>query len=431
MASQTEVIPTTTSRSLHTLGVVCGFAAGVWMGAAEAPTKFVTAGISPFLISLGMVGGVFVARWTLPTVLKGTTYVFRDLREKSHLIIWALLAGALWSVANTLGTFAIRDVGLAIAFPLWNTDSLVGLLWGWLFFRELRGAGLAVWTKVLGGSTAIVIGAVLLSYASAHRAAVEPHRSALGILAALGAAVLWGTMFLPYRKAYLSGMNPLSFVTVFTFGELITMGTLAVVFRGGVTPLFRELVAARPALFWLFLGGFCWVVGDLFAQYAAKYIGIGRAGPLMNTNQLWGLAWGALVFGELAGQSGVARTFVIGGSLVMIVGALAISSAVAPEAEQSSRREATDIECRRYALDVNRVEASLAGTDPLSLEGAGRRWWDGLIVALAVGAFVVLAASTERMPFALNAKWAAALVIAMAASLLGCGYLLWKRTQFS
>jgi hypothetical protein len=35
------------------------------------------------------------------------------------------------------------------------------------------------------------------------------------------------------------------------------------------------------------------------------------------------------------------------------------------------------------------------------------------------------------MPFALNAKWAAALVIAMAASLLGCGYLLWKRTQFS
>jgi drug/metabolite transporter (DMT)-like permease len=195
--------------------------------------------------------------------------------------------------------------------------------------------------------------------------------------------------------------------------------------------LFREVIAARPALFWLFLGGFCWVVGDLFAQYAAKYIGIGRAGPLMNTNQLWGLAWGALVFSELAGQSGVARTFVIGGSLVMIMGALAISSAVAPEAEQSSRREATNIECRRYSLDVDRVEASLAGTDPLSLEGPSRRWWDGVIVALAVGAFVLLAASTERMPFALNAGWATALVIAMAASLFGCGYLLWKRTQFS
>ena len=53
-------------------------------------------------------------------------------------------------------------------------------------------------------------------------------------------------------------------------------------------------------LFWLFLGGFVWVVGDLFQQFAAKYLGIGRGIPLSNTNQLWGLAWGALVFGELA-----------------------------------------------------------------------------------------------------------------------------------
>ena len=75
-----------------------------------------TAGVSPLLVSLGMVGGVFVARWTLPTVLKGTGYVFHDLREKPHLIAWALLAGALWAVANSLSIFAVRDVGLAIAF---------------------------------------------------------------------------------------------------------------------------------------------------------------------------------------------------------------------------------------------------------------------------------------------------------------------------
>src|SRR5216683_5092861 len=145
LATQTEPLVTSASRSrsLHKLGVVCGLTAGVWLGAAEAPTKFVTAGVSPFLISLGMVCGVFVARWTLPTILKGTGYVFHDLREKPHLIVWALLAGALWSVANTLSAFAIRDVSLEIAFPLWNTASLVGLLWGWLFFRELHGAGSA------------------------------------------------------------------------------------------------------------------------------------------------------------------------------------------------------------------------------------------------------------------------------------------------
>jgi hypothetical protein len=59
-----------------------------------------------------MVAGVFTARWTFPTLLKGTGYVFADLIEKKHLIVWALLAGALWAVANTLTVFAIRDVGL-------------------------------------------------------------------------------------------------------------------------------------------------------------------------------------------------------------------------------------------------------------------------------------------------------------------------------
>ena len=47
-------------------------------------------------------------------------------------------------------------------------------------------------------------------------------------LGCLGAGVLWGTMYIPYRKAYLTGMNPLSFVTFFTFGELGMMAALAV-----------------------------------------------------------------------------------------------------------------------------------------------------------------------------------------------------------
>src|ERR1700753_4490102 len=94
--------------SLHGLGVICGLTAGVWLGTAEAPTKLVTAGFSPFAISLCMVAGVFTARWTFPTLLKGTSYVFADLGEKKHLIVWALLAGAVWAVAKTLTVVAIR-----------------------------------------------------------------------------------------------------------------------------------------------------------------------------------------------------------------------------------------------------------------------------------------------------------------------------------
>ena len=48
---------------------MCGLAAGAWLGAAEAPTKLVTMGFSPFIISLGMVAAVFVARRTVPVAL--------------------------------------------------------------------------------------------------------------------------------------------------------------------------------------------------------------------------------------------------------------------------------------------------------------------------------------------------------------------------
>ena len=42
--------------------------------------------------------------------------MFDDLREKPHLMVWALVGGMLWAVANTLTIFAVRNVGLAIAF---------------------------------------------------------------------------------------------------------------------------------------------------------------------------------------------------------------------------------------------------------------------------------------------------------------------------
>lgn len=421
----------TSNRSLHQLGVVSGLAAGAWLGAAEAPTKLVTMGFSPFVISLGMVAGVFVARWTVPMALKGTGYIWEDLKEKPHLIYWAILAGMLWAVANTLTVFAIRDVGLSIAFPLWNTNSLVGLFWGWLLFNELRGAGAKQWAKVLGGAAAIMGGACVLALATSHQTGGAHDRAIPGILAALGAGALWGTMYIPYRKAYISGMNPLSFVTVFTFGELGTTFTLALLFDGGLSGLGAELAKAQPALFWLFLGGFCWVIGDLFQQYAAKYIGIGRGIPLSNTNQLWGLAWGALVFGELAGLTSNGQTLVIAGSLVMIAGAVSISLAEAPASEQEAGRRAVRRECELYGMDFERISATLRGEDPLSREKLSRSWWEIVAGLGAVAIFVGLASVAGRQEIRMDFFWMAVLLAGSFAFLIAGGLLLWKRTKFS
>jgi drug/metabolite transporter (DMT)-like permease len=417
--------------SLHKLGVFCGLAAAVWLGTAEAPTKLVNAGFSPFTISLGMVMGAFVARWTVPMLLKGTGFVLTDLRNKPHLIVWAVLAGMLWAVANTLTIFAVRNVGLAIAFPLWNTNSLIGLFWGSLLFKELRGSGIKGWTKVLGGALAIVGGAGVLAYATSQQSSNTPGKAAIGILAALGAGVLLGTMYIPYRKAYISGMNPLSFVTIFTFGELATVITLCAIFFGGVGPLTTELQRARPMLFWPFLGGFCWVIGDLFQNFAAKYIGIGRGIPLSNTNQLWGLAWAALVFSEFSGLTLSGKLLIVTGSLVMIAGALSISTAAPHGMELTNWKAAMNREITRYALNPEQVAAVVRGDDPLAGQPHQRRWWEVLVMCAAVGVFVWLAAGTKAQHIAVSVPWIIVLVIGTILPLGVCGTLLWRRTRFS
>ena len=414
---------------MHQLGVVCGLAAGVWLGAAEAPTKLVNAGLSPFAVSLWMVAGVFTARWTFPTLLKGTSYVWRDLLARRHLIVWALLAGALWAVANTLTVFAIRDVGLAVAFPLWNANALFGLLWGRVLFRELEGASGRSIAKVVLGSLAIVVAAILLGYSTVHGGTHATPHAARGLLAALGASLLWGTMYVPYRKAYVSGMNPLSFVTAFTFGELGSVFVLIWALDGGRHSSAFHFSEFKPILFWLFLGGFLWVVGDLFQQFAAKYLGIGRGIPLSNTNQLWGLAWGALVFGELAGTDLAHKLLVLGGSVIMILGALAISTAVAGAREHQSRNLAIERECDRYGMDYQGVLAAQTGSE-FDLH-APRRWWDYAIVAVAVGLFVWLGVQARIPTIRMDLRWLGVLVVVLIASLLFAGAKLRRETGFS
>ena len=253
-----------------------------------------------------------------------------------------------------------------------------------------------------------------------------------GILAAIGASLLWGTMYVPYRKAYISGMSPLSFVTIFTIGELVTCFALVLALDGGThAPIFHS-PEIRHVLFWLFLGGFVWVIGDIFQQFATKYLGIGRGIPLSNTNQLWGLAWGALVFGELAHADWPHRLLVLFGSLVMIAGALAVSTAIA-SAENASTNAALLRECHRYGLDYNQVLATHSSTAPITTHARPnpRRSWDYLIVTLAIGIFVWLGLQARVPTLPINLTWVAILSAVLIASALAAGYGLWKANRFS
>ena len=415
-------------RRLQTVGIFCGLTAGAWLGAAETPTKLVTLGLSPVVISLAMVVGVFLARWSLPALIQGTSYIAADLRQAPHLIVWAVLAGCLWAVANTLTIFAVRDVGLSIAFPLWNSNSLLGIFWGILFFNELRGADWRRWLGVLGGALLMFVGATALAIASSAQA---PRADALrGVVAALAAGVLWGTMYIPYRKAYLTGMSPLSFITFFTVGELGMMTTLAVVYSGGVGPLFQQLSGARHVLFWLLLGGFVWVVGDLFQQYAVKYAGITRGIPLSNTNQLWGLLWAVLVFGELSGATSSVHAQVIGGSLIMAIGAGVIAFSSVSRREHLRWQEAAAQEGARYGVDPAYTRARGEGRETSAVRHR-RTWIDWVVVSAATATLVGFAGVARAPELAIRGGWAAVLAVVTLGMLTGCGVALWRTTRFN
>ena len=413
-------------RKLQFAGILSGFAAGAWLGAAEAPTKLVNLGISPVIISLLMVSGVFLARWTLPALIRGTAQMSVDARQAPHLILWGVLAGCLWAVANTLTVFAIRDIGLSVAFPLWNLNSLLGIFWGWLLFRELRGAEKGRLFSVVGGAVVMFFGATMLALASSAQSGGAA--ATRGIVAALAAGALWGTMYIPYRKAYLSGMNPLSFVAFFTVGELGMMLSLALADTGSAAALVKQLSQARDVLFWLMLGGFVWVIGDLFQQYAAKYLGISRGIPLSNTNQLWGLLWGVFVFGELHGATASHSARIIGGSLLMAVGAGAIALASVTGGEHRNWQEAMGREVRKYGIGADYAQSAITGESTEAEES--RSWVDWLLLAVTSGIFLYLG-SIARMP-QISFHWPALVLLSLASLLILAiaGFSLFKTTHF-
>jgi hypothetical protein len=183
-------------------------------------------------------------------------------------------------------------------------------------------------------------------------------------------------------------------------------------------------------LFWLMLGGFVWVVGDLFQQYAVKYSGITRGIPLSNTNQLWGLLWGILVFGELKGSPQSLYVKVIGGSIVMALGALVIALASVKPGEHERWKARAAREAERYGVDSDFTRARVDG---LTTGGAvpKRSWVDWAIVSAATLtlAGVALLARTPEIPF----RWetGAALLVVLLVTLVGCGLALWRVTRLN
>ena len=113
----------------------------------------------------------------------------------------------------------------------------------------------------------------------------------------------------------------------------------------------------------------------------------------------------------------------------MILGALAVSTAVATEREHASTHDALHRECDRYGLDSARVLDAYHGASSGARE-FHRDWWDYAILLCAVGVFVWLGVQARVPALAMNLTWTAILSVALVVTAAVCAWSLWKSTRF-
>ena len=119
---------------------------------------------------------------------------------------------------------------------------------------------------------------------------------------------------------------------------------------------------------------------------------------------------------------------VIGGSIVMAIGAGVIALSSVSRKEHAHWQQAAASEGKRYGVDPEYTRARIAG------EGAARSartWIDWLIVGIATAVIVGFALMARAPQIAIRWEWALALVIATLAMLAAAGIALWRATRFN
>jgi hypothetical protein len=139
--------------------------------------------------------------------------------------------------------------------------------------------------------------------------------------------------------------------------------------------------------------------------------------------------WGIFVFGELHDAPRAVLAQVVGGSLVMAIGAGLIALSSVSRSEHLRWEDAAAREGGRYAVDPEYTRLRIAGESA----GAVRRrtWVDWLVVGFASAIIIAFAVAARPPQIQLHIGWTAALVVATVAMLGGAGGALWRATRFN
>ncbi|MBI2039711.1 hypothetical protein HYT18_01435 [Candidatus Microgenomates bacterium] len=134
-------------------GLVAAIAAGLIFGSQLAPLKIGHVATKDFFFSLCV--GIFVTALFIAFLVREK---FKNAPYKEGLI-----SGLVWNVGNLASLISISLIGLAKAIPISQSSTLVAVLWGLFYFREITQPKKKV--QVLVGAAILLLGVITLGLA--------------------------------------------------------------------------------------------------------------------------------------------------------------------------------------------------------------------------------------------------------------------------
>jgi len=264
--------------------------------------------------------GIFLMALILGHTMGATSNDASNLVHNIHSastsnVVYALVGGAIFNLANLLLVAAIDMAGLAVAFPI---SIGIALVVGTMLSYALQPKGNAG-LLALGVICALV--AVILdgkAYGSLGRAERSVSRKSVIVCIVSGVLMgLWAPFLTRAMTSEPGTLGPYSSVIFLTLGALLSCFIWNLYFMKH--PLVGEPVSFSgffrgPASGHLLglLGGLIWGTGTVFNMVAASLTGVAISYAIGQSAPMVAALWGVFVWKEFAGASSRAKMFLAG-----------------------------------------------------------------------------------------------------------------------
>jgi len=179
------------------------------------------------------------------------------------------LGGLIWSVSGFCAFTATHKIGMVKALGVWAPlNIVVSILWGAVLFHEFPNTGtvgqLLLWVSIV----IIIAGVLMIIFAKdKHEKSQNKRNKVIGVLAAFGAGILWGSYFIPLKISSFS-----LWVTAFPLAIGIFIGSTLLLLLTKQTIKLEK----SSSYFRVSMTGLLWGMGNYGMLLLVGQLGAGR-----------------------------------------------------------------------------------------------------------------------------------------------------------